>query len=113
MHEIWAHPEADVRVRDVLDSTAGKGLAYTTVMTVLDRLWRKDYLERRRSGRAYLYSAKRSREEHVEALVTEILAGAGDRESALLGFVRSVDDDELDSLRKAIRQVQKERRTDR
>ncbi len=113
MHEIWAHPEADVRVRDVLESTAGKGLAYTTVMTVLDRLWRKDYLERRRSGRAYLYSAKRSREEHVEALVTEILAGAGDRESALLGFVRSVDDDELDSLRKAIRQVQKERRTDR
>ncbi len=113
MDHIWAHLDADVAVRDVLDSSAGKGLAYTTVMTVLDRLWRKGYLSRRRNGRAYLYSAKRTRDEHVEALVTEVLAGAGDRASALLSFVRSVDDDEINSLRKAIRQVQKERRTDR
>ena len=113
MHEIWIRLDAEVVVRDVLNSPAGKGLAYTTVMTVLDRLWRKGYLARRRSGRAYIYSAKRTREEHVEALVTEVLAGAGDRQSALLSFVRSVDDDEFDSLRKAIRQVQRERRTDR
>ena len=113
MQEIWIRPDAEVAVRDVLASSAGKGLAYTTVMTVLDRLWRKGHLARRRSGRAYMYSAKRTREEHVEALVTEVLAGAGDRQSALLSFVRSVDDDEFDSLRKAIRQVQRERRTDR
>lgn len=113
MHEIWSHPDAHITVREVLDSPAGKGLAYTTVMTVLDRLWRKGYLARRRSGRAYLYSAKRTREEHVESLVTEVLAGADDRKSALLSFVRSVDDDEIESLRKAIRQVQRERRIDR
>jgi len=113
MDEIWAHPDSDVSVRDMLGSPAGIGLAYTTVMTVLDRLWRKGYLSRRRRGRAYLYSAKRTRDEHVETLVTEVLAGAGDRKSALLSFVRSVDDDELDSLRQAIRQVQKERRSDR
>lgn len=113
MQEIWTRPDADAAVRDVLDWPAGKGLAYTTVMTVLDRLWRKGYLARRRNGRAYLYSAKRTREEHVEGLVAEVLAGAGDRQSALLSFVRSVDDDEFDSLRKAIRQVQRERRTER
>ena len=111
MDVIWDGPDTEVSVRDVLESAAGKGLAYTTVMTVLDRLWRKGYLTRRRSGRAYLYTAARTRDEHVESLVTEVLAGVGDRKSALLGFVRGVDDEDLESLRAAIRQVRKERRT--
>ena len=111
MEVIWGDAGSEVSVRNVLESSAGKGLAYTTVMTVLDRLWRKGYLSRRRSGRAYLYRAARTRDEHVESLVTEVLAGVGDRRSALLGFVRGVDDEDLESLRAAIRQVRKERRT--
>ena len=111
MEVIWDDSGSEVSVRDILESSAGKGLAYTTVMTVLDRLWRKGYLSRRRSGRAYLYKAARSRDEHVESLVTEVLAGVGDRKSAFLGFVRGVDDEDLESLRAAIRQVRKERRT--
>ena len=111
MDVIWDDPGAEVSVRDVLGSKAGKGLAYTTIMTVLDRLWRKGYLTRRRSGRAYLYSAARTRDDHVELLVTEVLAGVGDRRSALLGFVRGVGDEDLEALRGAIRQVRKERRT--
>lgn len=111
MDVIWETSGSEVSVRDVLESRAGNGLAYTTVMTVLDRLWRKGYLTRHRSGRAYLYSAARTRDEHVESLVSEVLAGAGDRKSALLGFVRGVEDEDIESLRAAIRQVRKERRT--
>lgn len=112
MDVIWADPDTGSSVREVLRSPAGDGLAYTTVMTVLDRLWHKGLLTRQRIGRAYVYRAARTREEHVEMLVAEVLAGASDRRSALLGFVRSVDDEDLDALRTAVRQVQRERRAD-
>ena len=111
MDVIWDDPGVEVSVRDVLGSSVGRGLAYTTVMTVLDRLWRKGYLARRRSGRAYLYRAKKTRDEHVEILVANVLASVDDRRSALLGFVRGVDDEDLESLRAAITRVRRERRT--
>ena len=111
MDVIWDDPGAEVSVRDVLGSSVGRGLAYTTVMTVLDRLWRKGYLARRRSGRAYLYRAEKTRDEHVETLVANVLASVDDRRSALLGFVRGVDDEDLESLRAAITRVRRERRT--
>ena len=38
-------------------TAAGRPLAYTTVMTVLTRLWRKGYLGRQPEGRSYLYEA--------------------------------------------------------
>jgi predicted transcriptional regulator len=44
--------------------------AYTTVMTTLDRLYKKGLLERRKEGRAFLYSIKYSIEE-MERTVTE------------------------------------------
>jgi len=110
MEVVWERDAEEVTVRDVLDTPVGRGHAYTTLMTVMDRLWRKGYVARRRVGRAYVYRAKRSREQHVERLVGQVLAGAGDRQSALLGFVRSVDEEELGELRKAIRQVERERR---
>lgn len=42
--------------------TLGNGLAYTTVMTTLDRLYKKGLLERQRDGRAFRYAARTSRE---------------------------------------------------
>jgi len=40
----------------------GDGLAYTTVMTTLDRLYKKGFLDREREGRAFRYAARTSRE---------------------------------------------------
>jgi predicted transcriptional regulator len=102
-----------VSVRDVLETATGRRRAYTTVMTVLERLWRKGLLSRRRLGRAYLYRAQITREEHIEHLVTQVLARTPDRRSAILGFVRGVDRDDIVELRKAIRRVERERRSDR
>ena len=48
-------------VREVR-SGLGDGLAYTTVMTTLDRLYKKGLLERQRDGRAFRYAARASRE---------------------------------------------------
>ncbi|HEX4004800.1 MAG TPA: BlaI/MecI/CopY family transcriptional regulator [Acidobacteriaceae bacterium] len=39
------------------------GLAYTTVMTTLDRLFRKGFLQRKKQNRAFLYSATLSSKE--------------------------------------------------
>ncbi len=82
-----------VTVREVHGAVGSRReLASTTVITVMDRLWRKGLLRRRRDGRAHLYEARVTREDHAAQLVRKVLAGAKDRHSVLLGFVRSVDE---------------------
>lgn len=110
MELLWDTVDAEVTVRDVLESPVGRRSAYTTVMTVLDRLWRKGFLARRMLGRAYVYRVRRSREQHVADLVGRVLSGAKDRRAVFLGFARSVDLDDLEELRRVIRLVERERR---
>jgi predicted transcriptional regulator len=69
----------------------GRPLAYTTVMTVMTRLWEKGYLLRRRQGKAYLYEAR------SEAEIAGELGGRAVRDAlekygapALMGFVRNL-----------------------
>lgn len=113
MEFLWDRGDAELTVRDVFESPAGRKSAYTTVMTVLDRLWRKGFVARRKVGRAYAYRVRRTRDQHVGDLVAWVLAGSADRRTALLGFARSVDQQDLEELRRVIRQVERERRTDR
>ena len=113
MESLWDRGEVELTVRDVLESPVGRKSAYTTVMTVLDRLWRKGFLARRKVGRAYAYRVRRTRDQHVGDMVAVILAGSRDRRTALLGFARSVDQQDLEELRKVIRQVERERRSSR
>ena len=54
MKVLWKYPGASVaQVRAGLP----RPLAYTTVMTVLDRMSAKGLVERQKNGRAYLYTA--------------------------------------------------------
>lgn len=108
MEFVWDHDTA-VTVNDVLVAPGIQGLAYTTVMTVLHRLWRKGYLSRKRAGRAYAYRVRRTRDDHVASLVGEVLASSNDRHGVLMSFVRKVPPDDLDELRRLIRQVERER----
>lgn len=59
LRALWGLGEANVR--DVQASLT-RPLAYTTVMTVLDRLARRGCVERRKVGRGFCYSAVLSRE---------------------------------------------------
>jgi predicted transcriptional regulator len=77
-------------------------LAYTTVMTILVRLWQKGIVEREPSGRTYAYRPVESRDERVANRMRELLAAAGDRTAALTGFVKSLPADELDDLRRIV-----------
>jgi predicted transcriptional regulator len=60
LETLWRSP-LGLSVREVW-SGLGEGLAYTTVMTTLDRLYKKGLLERQREGRAFRYTARATRE---------------------------------------------------
>ena len=78
---LWNLGEGSVRdVRQVLVGT--RNLAYTTVMTVLDRLEKRGGVTRRRQGRSYIYVPKVSRETlrglAVKGLVQDFFDGSRD-----------------------------------
>src|SRR5215470_12534446 len=66
----WEHGE--ISVRDACERLAS-AVAYTTVMTTMDRLFKKRLLERRKAGRAFLYSAAATRNEMEGAVATELV----------------------------------------
>jgi predicted transcriptional regulator len=103
MDVVWDHGGflTPGEVRRVL--APRRRLAYTTVMTILVRLWQKGRLERQRDGRAFAYRAVETREEHTAARMRELLAGAGDRPKALNYFVEVLRPTERDQLRRMLR----------
>lgn len=82
---LWAN-DRPMSAGDVLDA-AGVDVAYTTVMTILSRLWQKGLVDRERAGRAYLYTPRLSEADLAATRMYEQLARAGDREAALKRFV--------------------------
>lgn len=89
-------------VREVVDALAGRELAYTTVLTVLDRLAGKGMVRREREGRAWRYRAAASREAHIAQLMLDALDLGGSRDAALVRFARSVTGTEAEVLRAAL-----------
>ncbi len=85
---LWSLQEGNVReVRRVVAQT--HPLAYTTIMTVLDRLVRKGLLSRRKVGRAFFYRPQASRDLMRRAAVRELLEGFFDgSEEELILFLR-------------------------
>jgi predicted transcriptional regulator len=68
MEQVWDLGEATVHaVRDALNARSEKHRAYTTVMTVMERLATKGLLRRERRGRRDHYVAALSRDEYLDA----------------------------------------------
>ena len=82
---------------------ARRTLAYTTVMTILVRLWQKGRLERQRDGRAFVYRPFQTREEYVAAGMQSLLTRVGDRPAALAHFVEALPPADRDQLRRVLR----------
>jgi BlaI family transcriptional regulator, penicillinase repressor len=84
MNMLWPLGEATVReIRDRL--TPRRARAYTTIMTIMDRLARKGVVERRKAGRAYLYRAKLAVEDARSQALAQILENffGGSKEALL------------------------------
>ena len=108
MNVLWERGESNVReVMEQLD----RGLAYTTVMTTLDRLFKKGLLDRHKLHRSFVYLAKYShrawQEKRAGELVADFLAGPEPSRELLLSCFLDVvgghDAALLDELEKRIR----------
>lgn len=72
MEVLWAAP-APLSVREVHDALDSSELAYTTIMTVLDRLAKKQVLLRERERKAWLYRVAGSREDLLAGDIVDAL----------------------------------------
>ena len=70
--------------------------AYTTVMTTLDRLFKKGLLLRRKDGIAFLYEPAMSRDEYrrrvLECTISNLTARTADSDHVLAAFVEAAAD---------------------
>jgi predicted transcriptional regulator len=82
MDVVWGR-NRELSVRDVHEAL-DRIVAYTTVMTTLDRLFKKGLLARAKAGRAFLYSARLPRHELTMELVSNLVEEIGEEDAALL-----------------------------
>jgi predicted transcriptional regulator len=113
MEILWERGESNVH--EVMEKL-NRPLAYTTVMTTLDRLYKKGLLSRQKSERAFLYSTRQTRLEWEQKRAGEFVAGflngpqaAGELLiSCLVEAVGQKDAALLDELERKIRVKRKE-----
>ena len=104
MEVVWARFPGDFTVRDVLQVLEGtREIAYTTVMTTVDRLAVKGLLTCETSGKAYVYRAAMDRAEFMAVVARQLAAAAPGmvHDSALTffaDFVGTADPQELERL---------------
>ncbi|HEX5598382.1 MAG TPA: BlaI/MecI/CopY family transcriptional regulator [Micromonosporaceae bacterium] len=102
MDRLWARGEP-ATVREVLTALhPERELAYNTVLTVMDNLFKKGWLSREQVGRAHRYTPVTSREEYGAQVMRAALDDSGDPELALLNFVRRMSTTEAQALRAAL-----------
>jgi predicted transcriptional regulator len=117
MELIWQRPKeaVEVSVRDLQVAFEGR-LAYTTLMTTLDRLHKKGLLDRRKEGRAFFYSPRFSPAEFDRGVAREVIdkllgRGSDSVEPILACIIDAVSErdrallDELDRLIKEKRRA--------
>jgi predicted transcriptional regulator len=72
MDVVWRSDQTTVRE---VQSELPRRVAYTTVMTTLDRLFKKGFVTRSRTGRAFVYRALRTRQQTEAAVASGLVSG--------------------------------------
>jgi predicted transcriptional regulator len=112
MEILWRKPgqtvnEVEERLRDKRE------IAHTTVLTTLDRMYRKGYLTREKHAKAFVYAPRYTREEFDRRLAQEVLVAliGHSAEPALSTFVDLIGEDPgaLDQLEAKIREKRRQR----
>ena len=86
--------------------------AYTTVQTVMNRLVERGLLERRREGKAFVYSAQLDESEYLARSIGDRLEGGspGARKAALVSLVEGLGAEELDEVVRYANRIKRQRR---
>ena len=102
MNVLWDHDEwlTPGEVNDALPTSPKR--AYTTVMTILVRLYDKGMVKRRKRGRAWSYFAIDTREQTTANGMQALLDRPGDRRVALANFVDAMSARERAELRRVL-----------
>jgi predicted transcriptional regulator len=111
MEIVWAHGECTVR--DVLPFLP-RPRAHSTVVSALDRLCRKGFLDRRSGETAYIYSPRFSREEWTRQMVGNLVAvtqaSAVPRSEVASFLVESIAQNDESLLDKLLEKIEARRR---
>jgi predicted transcriptional regulator len=111
LEQVW-RASRDVTVRDVMTALP-RSLAYTTIMTTLERLHRKGLVARRKEGRAFRYAPASSREQFTASLVRrwlDRLVGRGPVRPILASLVDALEEHEAGLLPELQRLVEEKER---
>ena len=112
MEILWAKPsqtvvEVEERLREKRE------IAHTTVLTTMDRLYRKDYLNREKQAKAFVYSPRYTRKEFERTMAQEVLGAliGHSTETAVSTFVDLISNDPggLEQLEAKIREKRRQR----
>lgn len=112
METLWTNSQQTVN--EVEERLRNKReIAHTTVLTTLDRMYRKGYLNREKQAKAFVYAPRYSREEFERMLAQEVLGALIGQftEPALSTFVDLIGDNPgaLDQLEAKIREKRRQR----
>lgn len=114
MNVVWA--EGCATVRCVCDQILRKrDIAYTTVMTTMDRLAKKNLLTRKKNGKAYEYiptcSEVELKQGVTESIVNSLVQNYGDL--AIAQFINVLDDIDPTTLQRVKEQYNSEKKSKR
>lgn len=105
MDRMWAI-DGSATVRDVLEQLQQeRRIAYTTVMSTMDNLYQKRFLDRERDGRAYRYRTLTTRTEYRAELMQHALGAETEREEVLTHFVGQLSEDERQRLQAVLQRI--------
>lgn len=114
MEVLWHKPQQTVN--EVEERLRGKReIAHTTVLTTLDRMYRKGYLTREKQAKAFVYSPRYTRSEFERTVAQEVLGAliGNSAETALSTFVDLISNDPggLEQLEAKIREKRRQTST--
>lgn len=105
MDRLWDR-DRPTTVRELFENfSEDREIAYTTVMSTMDNLHRKGWLDRERVGKAFAYWPVLTREQHTAQLMREAFDGGGRSEVVLTHFVEQMSEDEAAGLRAALERL--------
>ena len=112
---LWEEAPLPVReVRARLESRADRPLAHSTVITMLNIMYDKGFLKRKKDGKSFLFSPKVKKDRVTGGMMGDLLSRAfnGSPSAMVLNLLEStdVDADELAEIRKLISRKSKEKK---
>ncbi len=94
LETLWQSPSATAQT--VLEQLSDSNISLSTVQSTLERLHRKELVDRQKSGRAYIYSARLSRQNIISRLLRDIADSFsnGDTAPMVSGFLDYLADED-------------------